>query len=128
MSTTIDERKHCRQLRDEKVVFQIRSSAHGTLPPGLVIRCRTKDVSPRGMRIKLDRPLSEGSLVELGIEISDRPGVFFLAGEVKWCKVLEKGKHHLVGLDLNDGDSDDFKLWQGVLDGCSPVKCDPGRA
>ena len=128
MSTPIDARRHSRQLRDEKVVFQVRSSTHGTLPPGAVIRCRTKDVSPRGMRIKLDRPLSEGSRLELGIEISDRPGVFFLAGEVKWCEVIEKGKHHLAGLDLNEGQSEDFKLWQVVLDGCSPVKCDPGQA
>ena len=123
MSTNNDERKHIRQLRDERVVFQITSSAHGTLPPGSVVRCRTKDVSPRGMGIQLDRPLSAGSLLELGVEISDQPGIFFLAGEVRWCKALDNSRHHRVGLGFNEEQSDDFDQWQGILNGWSLVKC-----
>ena len=97
MSEIGDKRKHIRQARDEKVVFQIILSTHGTLPPGTVVRCSTEDISPYGLRIQLDRPLSEGSQLELGVEISNRPGVFFLAGEVRWCKSLEGSKRNLAG-------------------------------
>ncbi len=116
MSEIGDERKHIRQVQNEKVVFQITSSAHGTLPPGTVVRCWTENISTRGLRIQLERPLSEGSQLELGVEISNRPGVFFLAGEVKWCKPLEGSKRNLVGVELKERQSDGFKLWQGVLD------------
>ena len=124
MSEIHDERKHIRQARDEKIVFQIILSAHGTLPPGTVMRCWTEDISPYGLRFQLDRPLSEGSQLELGVEISNRPGVFFLAGEVRWCKLLEGSKRNLVGVEIKDRQSDDFRLWRGMLDRWSPIGCD----
>ena len=115
MSTTKDNREHVRQPRDERVIFQIVSSTHNTLPPGTIVRCSTKDISPRGMRIQLDRPLSEGCLLELGVEFLYHPDIIFLAGEVKWCKALDKSKRSLVGVELKERQSDNFKLWQGVL-------------
>jgi len=127
MSEIGDKRKHIRQARDEKVVFQIILSTHGTLPPGTVVRCSTEDISPHGLRIQLDRPLSEGSQLELGVEISNRPGVFFLAGEVRWCKSLEGSERNLVGVEIIDRQSDDFRRWRGVLDRWSPIGCDFDR-
>ena len=124
MSEIGNERNHIRQACDERVVFQIITSAHGTLPPGTVVRCSTEDISPRGLRIQLDRPISEGSQLELGVELSNRPGVFFLAGEVRWCRVIEGTKRNLVGVEFKDRHSDDFKLWRGVLDKWSPISCD----
>ena len=115
MSATKDGREHVRQPRDERVVFQVVSSTHNTLPPGTVVRCSTKDISPRGIRIQLDRPLSVGCQLELGVEFMNHPGIIFLAGEVKWCKVLDESKRNLVGVELKERQSDNFKLWQGVL-------------
>ena len=124
MSTKKDGRQHVRQPRDERVVFQIVSSPHDTLPPGTVLRCSTKDVSPRGIRIQLNRPLSEGCLLELCVEFSNRPGIIFLAGEVKWCKALAESKRNLVGVELKERQFGSFKLWQGVLDKWSLFDCD----
>jgi hypothetical protein len=115
MSATKNEREHVRKARDEKILFQITSSAHDTLPPGTVVRCSTKDISPRGISLQLDRPLSEGSQLELGVELLDQPGVLFLAGEVKWCKVLDESKRRFVGVELRERQAGDLKLWQGVL-------------
>jgi Tfp pilus assembly protein PilZ len=115
MSKTKDRRQHSRQPRDERVVVQIVSSTHDTLPPGTVVRCSTKDVSRSGLRIQLDQKVSEGFRVELWVEISGHPTKFFLAGEVKWCRVLEESKRYLVGVELHEGETGDFKLWQEVL-------------
>ncbi len=116
MSTGKDRRKHVRQARDERVIVQIVSSTRDTLPPGTVVRCSTKDVSTRGIRIQLERQLPEGFLVELWIEISNHhAGKFFLAGEVKWCQELDDGKRYLTGIELKEGETEDFKLWQEVL-------------
>ena len=115
MSTSKDRRQHVRQSRDERVVVQIVSSTRDTLPPGTVVRCATKDVSSQGIRIQLDQQLPEGFLLELWIEISSHAGKFFLAGEVKWCKELDEGKRYLIGVELKEGETDDFKLWQEVL-------------
>ncbi len=115
MSENKDRRQHIRQPRDERVVVQIVSSTRDTLPPGTVVRCSTKDVSSQGLRIQLEQQVPEGFLLELWIEISSHPSKFFLAGEVKWCKELDGGKRYLVGVELKDGDSNDFKQWQEVL-------------
>ena len=128
MSTTKNEREHVRKPRDEKVVFQITSSAHDTLPPGTVVRCSTRDISPQGLRIQLDRPLSKGSQLELSVEVLGLPGIFFLAGEVKWCKVLDESKRNLVGVELRERQSDDLKLWRGLINRWSLLNYDFERA
>jgi hypothetical protein len=115
MSTNKDRRQHTRQPRDERVVVQIVSSTRDTLPPGTVVRCATKDVSSQGIKIQLDQQLPEGFLLELWIEISSHASKFFLAGEVKWCQELEEGKRYLIGVELKEGETEDFKLWQEVL-------------
>ncbi len=115
MSTSKDRRQHTRQSRDERVVVQIVSSTRDTLPPGTVVRCATKDVSSQGIKIQLDQQLPEGFLLELWIEISSHASKFFLAGEVKWCQELEEGKRYLIGVELKEGETEDFKLWQEVL-------------
>jgi hypothetical protein len=124
MSTMKDGRRHVRQRRDERVVVQIVSSTHGTLPPGTVVRCSTKDVSSQGIRIQLNQPLSEGCLLELCVEFLNHPGIIFLAGEVKWCKALDESTRNLIGVELKERPTDNFKLWQGVLDKWSPFNCD----
>ena len=115
MSKNQDRRQHSRQSRDERVVVQIVSSTRDTLPPGTVVRCSTKDVSANGLRIQLDQSVQEGFLLELWIEVSNHPTKFYLAGEVKWCQELDEGKRYLVGVELKEADTDDFKQWQEVL-------------
>jgi hypothetical protein len=117
MSTIKDRRQHVRQPRDERVVVQIVSSTRDTLPPGTIVRCSTTDVSSQGIRIQLDQQLPEGFLLELWIEISNHAGKFLLAGEVKWCKELDEGKRYLIGVELKQGETEDFKLWQELLGG-----------
>jgi Tfp pilus assembly protein PilZ len=116
MSTNKDRRQSNRQPRDERVVVQIVSSTRDTLPPGTVVRCSTKDVSPEGLRIQLDQRVPEGFELELWVEISNHPSKFYLAGEVKWCQELEEGKRYLVGVALSQGKTEDFELWQSLLD------------
>jgi hypothetical protein len=115
MTMTKDRRQHTRQPRDERVVVQIVSSTRDTLPPGTVVRCSTKDVSAQGLRIQLDQQLPEGFQLELWVEVSNHPTKFYLAGEVKWCEVLDEAKRYLVGVELKEGETEDFKLWQEVL-------------
>lgn len=115
MSKNQDRRQHSRQTRDERVVVQIVSSTRDTLPPGTVVRCSTKDVSANGLRIQLDQSVQEGFLLELWVEVSNHPTKFYLAGEVKWCQELDEGKRYLVGVELKETDTEDFKQWQEVL-------------
>ena len=115
MSKNQDRRQHTRQPRDERVVVQIVSSTRDTLPPGTVVRCSTKDVSANGIRIQVDQRVPEGFLLELWVEVSNHPTKFYLAGEVKWCQELDEAKRYLVGIELKDSDTEDFKQWQEVL-------------
>lgn len=111
-----DRRQHIRQPRHERVIVQFLSSTHDRLPAGTVMRCSTKDVSPRGIGIRLDRRLPEGFLLELCVDMSDHTGSIFLLGEVKWCRELAEGKRNLVGVELKERRTDDFDLWQKLLE------------
>jgi hypothetical protein len=115
MSNNQDRRQHTRQPRDERVVVQIVSSTRDTLPPGTVVRCSTKDVSPTGIRIQLDQQVPEGFHLELWVEVSNHPTKFYLSGEVKWSRELDQAGRYLVGIELKDADTEDFKQWQEVL-------------
>ena len=115
MSNKKDRRQHSRQPRDERVVVQIVSSTRDTLPPGTVVRCSTKDVSPSGIRIQLEQAVPEGFELELWVEISNHPSKFYLAGQVKWCQELDEAKRYLVGIELKETETDDFKQWREVL-------------
>ena len=116
MSDSKDRRQHARLPRDERVVVQIISSTRDTLPPGTVVRCATKDVSSRGLRIQLDQKVPEGFQLELWVEISNHPTKFYLAGEVKWCQEVEEGKRYLLGIELNEGKTEDLAVWQELLE------------
>ena len=115
MSTTKDRRQHVRHPRDDRVVVQIISSHRDTLPPGTVVRCSTKDVSSQGIRIQLEQQLPEGFLLELWVEISHHTSKFFLAGEVKWCQEIDDSDRYMVGIQLEEGATEDFKLWQEAI-------------
>lgn len=127
MSSQKDRRQHVRQPRDERVVVQIVSSTGDTLPPGTVVRCATKDVSPQGLRIQLDQPVPEGFAVELWVEISNHPTKFYLAGEVRWCEALEDGKRYLVGVELTEGKTEDLEQWQALLESAADNPLDDVR-
>lgn len=117
MASNKERRQHTRHLRDERVVVQIVSSTRDTLPPGTVVRCSTKDVSRRGLRIQLDQRVPEGFHLELWVEISNHPTKFYLSGEVKWCREVEEGKRYMVGVELTEGKTEDLEMWEKVLAG-----------
>ncbi len=69
-----------------------------------------------GIQIEVDQQVPEGFLLELWVEVSNHPTKFYLAGEVKWCQALDQGKRYLVGVELKKGETEDFTLWQKVLE------------
>lgn len=115
MSTKSDRRQHARQLRDERVVVQVASSTRDTLPPGSIVRCSTKDVSATGMRLQLNQRVPDGCLLELWVEVSNHPTKFYLCGEVRWCREIDEAKRYLIGVELKDGETEDFKQWREAL-------------
>ena len=111
-----NRRQHGRRRRDERVILQFVSSTHDGLPAGTMVRCSTKDVSSQGVKIQLDRWLPECFLLELCVDFSNREGNFFLAGEVKWCREVAEAKRSLIGVEFTERQTDDFKLWQEILE------------
>jgi hypothetical protein len=115
MSKNSNRRRHARQLRDERVVVQVASSTRDTLPPGSIVRCSTKDVSASGMRLQVNQRVPEGSTLELWVEASNHPTKFYLCGEVKWCRELDETERYLIGIELKDGETEDFNQWREAL-------------
>ena len=112
MSESTDRRNHRRLARDEKVIIQVVSSASDPSLTGLTVKCSTVDVSAQGLRVKLDKHVPEGYLLELFLQISGQSRRYFLGGEVKWSHEVEGEEDcFLTGIQLIENAGDDLADW-----------------
>lgn len=117
MSESTDRRNHPRLARDEKVIIQVVSSASDPSLTGLTVKCATVDVSANGLRVKLDKHVPEGYLLELFLQVSGQSRRYFLAGEVKWSRQVEDEEDcYLTGIELIESTGDDLADWVEQFD------------
>ncbi len=75
--------------------------------------CRALDVSANGLRIRIDRPLEQGTIVTLCAYLSAEHPWMTLAAEVRW--VRPDGDFFLVGFSLFDANQTDILAWKRLL-------------
>ncbi len=81
----------------------------GRTQAGLVV-----DVWASGIRYYCARPLPVGTLVDIWVEISSRPGKFFLSGKVRWSDANATDSHG-IGIELEEGPATDIKDWRAMM-------------
>lgn len=112
---TADQRLHPRLESEDRLFTQVVLCADNPEMVGTTLSCRAVNLSVGGVQFRTDSEVPTGSLLDLWIDVATRPGKFFLAGEVRWCRptVDEDGMPEwFVGVQLKSGAATDILDWR----------------
>ncbi|HEX7036948.1 MAG TPA: PilZ domain-containing protein [Pseudomonadales bacterium] len=113
---SLDKRMHPRLESDDRLFTQVVLSADEPELVGTTLSCTAINMSVGGIQFATTQPLPVGALLDLWVDISTRPGKFFLSGEVRWTRPGEPGLDGspvwLVGVQLKSGAATDILDWR----------------
>ena len=112
-----DQRLHPRLESDDRLFTQVVLSAENPDLVGKTLSCTAVNLSVGGIQFRTNAPVPTGSLLDLWVDVSSRPGKFFLAGEVRWNRPTGEtnanGKEEfLIGVQLKSGAATDIMDWR----------------
>lgn len=112
-----DQRLHPRLESDDRLFTQVVLSAEQPDLVGTTLSCTAVNLSVGGIQFRTNAAVPQGSLLDLWVDVSSRPGKFFLAGEVRWNRPTgetnARGKEEwLVGVQLKSGAATDIVDWR----------------
>ena len=112
-----DQRLHPRLESDDRLFTQVVLSADDPDLVGTTLSCTAVNLSVGGIQFRTSSAVPTGSLLDLWVDVSSRPGKFFLAGEVRWNRPTgdtdDKGKdEYLIGVQLKSGAATDIMDWR----------------
>ncbi|MEM8768713.1 MAG: PilZ domain-containing protein [Pseudomonadota bacterium] len=112
-----DQRLHPRLESDDRLFTQVVLSADDPELVGTTLSCTAVNLSVGGIQFRTSSSVPTGSLLDLWVDVSSRPGKFFLAGEVRWNRATgetdERGNDQwLVGVQLKSGAATDIMDWR----------------
>ena len=115
--STNDKRMHPRLESDDRLFTQVVLAADEPELVGATLSCTAVNMSLGGIQFKTTQPVPIGTLLDLWVDVSSRPGKFFLAGEVRWSRPTsdldENGTElHFVGVQLRPGAATDITDWR----------------
>ena len=112
-----DNRVHGRMDSDDRLFVQVVLSADDPDLVGATLSCNAVNLSIGGIQFRTDAEIATGSLLDLWVDISSRPGKFFLAGEVRWSRPtgqsdFEGNDEWFIGVQLKSGAATDILDWR----------------
>lgn len=114
---THDQRLHPRLESDDRLFTQVVLSSEEPEIVGITLACTAVNLSVGGIQFRTNSPVPAGSLLDLWVDVSNRPGKFFLAGEVRWSRptgnIDDKGQPEwFIGVQLKTGAATDIVDWR----------------
>ncbi len=115
--STNDKRMHPRQDSDDRLFTQVVLAADDPDLVGATLSCTAVNMSMGGIQFKTTQAVPVGTLLDLWVDVSSRPGKFFLAGEVRWSRPTQEtdengSEMHFVGVQLKSGAATDILDWR----------------
>ena len=115
--STSDKRMHPRLESDDRLFAQVVLATDEPNLVGSTLPCNAINMSMGGIQFKTTTQVPVGTLLDLWVDVSSRPGKFFLAGEVRWSRPIgefdERGQEiFFVGVQLKSGAATDILDWR----------------
>lgn len=112
-----DKRVHPRLESDDRLFTQVVLSSEDPDLVGTTLSCTAINLSIGGIQFRTSSPVPTGSLLDLWVDVSSRPGKFFLAGEVRWSRPsgtasVTGDEEWFVGVQLKSGAATDITDWR----------------
>ena len=104
---------HPRLESDDRLFTQIVLSPDEPDLVGTTLSCTAVNMSVGGIQFRTTRAVPVGTLLDLWVDVSSRPGKFFLSGEVRWSRPTNESDEngmemHFVGVQLRSGAATDI--------------------
>ena len=99
----------------EKLFVQVVLSEARPELVGCTWSCRAAHVSATNLELLCDRPIPDGALVDLWVDLAACPGKFFLSGRVASSRMADRD-HALTSIELEEGAATDFVAWVELHD------------
>ncbi|MFM8355887.1 MAG: PilZ domain-containing protein [Gammaproteobacteria bacterium] len=115
-----DKRAFPRLGSEDRLFAQVIECINMPELVGATVACQAVDVSIGGLQFTCKWRIDAPARLDLWVESSDRPGRFFLVGEVRWCRPHPAGSLFNIGVQLRAGAASDFVHWRGHL-GAAPA-------
>lgn len=112
----LDQRDDYRVSSKAAIFLELESSDPENNIPAKLLMCQLLDVSASGMRIRLDRELPVGSILNLCAnfvksgEQRHQANVFRVVGEVRWIKKMNA--FYIAGFSLFESLQSDIAEWK----------------
>ena len=112
-----DNRRFMRLPVESRVFIEIESAPPGSLGPGKVASCETLEVSPAGLRARLDEAVTVGAILQIGVELPGKDEPFYLVGQVRWrMRDREVPNAWIAGFEILNAHGSDIEHWVEALE------------
>lgn len=109
-----DKRSYRRLPLQSTVFLEVESRAATGEREPTILRCRSADISERGLSLSLEQAVTVGAVLQVGIDLADEGfNTIFLAAEVIWCKPGDDGWR--AGFTVLHASDSDFGRWRALL-------------
>lgn len=116
---SIDKRIHPRVDSDDRLFAQVVLSSEDPALVGLTVAGRAVNFSIGGLQFSCTASIPPGTLLDLWIDVANRPGKFFLSGEVRWSRFTGLNRSgdsgYAIGVQLRPSAATDYQLWRDYL-------------
>lgn len=113
---TGEKRQHLRLPVATRVFLELLSPNMDSTESGMISMCTTLNVSRGGLQVGLEKEVSVGAILQIGVQLPEADEPLYLAGEVEWCRANEsadKGWH--AGFKLMNANQSDIDSWVSLL-------------
>ena len=109
-----DQRDEFRLVGRASVTLELESPEPGQAGQPKVSEAASSDVSPGGLRVVTDEPLTAGALLPASIQLQGAEQACRLTIEVVWCRAAEPGSWQ-SGLKILDTGDSDYLAWMDAV-------------
>lgn len=109
-----DRRRESRFICRERLFVQVVLCPEQPALVGRTEAGRVVDVSASGIHFYCELGLPVDTLVDIWVDISSRPGKFFLSGKVRWSDASATASHG-IGVEFEEGPATDISAWRALM-------------
>jgi Tfp pilus assembly protein PilZ len=111
-----ESRSHQRLSLEGTIFIELVSSGMEDDQPSEVVLCKTIDISHNGLLVWVNRELTVGAILQIGVELSGEDHTLYLTGEVKRCKrSRNNSRRWQLGLELMNATDSDIDAWRAIV-------------
>jgi len=111
-----ESRTHQRLSFEGTIFIELVSSGMEDNQPSEVVLCKTIDISHNGLLVWVNRELTIGAILQIGVELSKEGHTLYLTGEVTRCRPCRyNGGRWRVGFELLNATDSDIDAWRAMV-------------